>query len=125
VSVIRRTRGRRLIAGVCSGLARYLGVHPALVRIVFVFLALAGGVGLVMYGVGWLIIPEDDAAEAILPRQASNVDAAYLVGGGFLVVVGSLLLARKVFPPSEGAFWPSIVLALGLCLLVFAARTED
>jgi phage shock protein PspC (stress-responsive transcriptional regulator) len=123
--IIRRTRRRRLLGGVCSGFARYLGIHPHLVRAVFAFLAFAGGVGVVMYAVGWLIIPEDGAEDAILPRKAETVDAAWLVGGAFLIAVGSLLLCRAVFPPLEGSFWPSVVVAAGLGLLVFAARTED
>jgi phage shock protein PspC (stress-responsive transcriptional regulator) len=39
----------RVIAGVCAGIARSLGVDPTLVRLVFALLALAGGAGILLY----------------------------------------------------------------------------
>ena len=39
----------RVIAGVCAGIARTLGVDPTLVRLVFALLALAGGAGILLY----------------------------------------------------------------------------
>src|SRR5207244_5051089 len=38
-----------VVAGVCSGIARALGVDPTLVRLVFALLALAGGAGILLY----------------------------------------------------------------------------
>ena len=40
-----------VIAGVCAGIARALGVDVTLVRLIFALLALAGGAGFVLYGV--------------------------------------------------------------------------
>ena len=49
----------RQIAGVCGGLAEYLGLDPLLVRIVMVVLALAGGgLGGLFYVLAWVFIPE-------------------------------------------------------------------
>ncbi len=39
----------RVIAGVCAGIARTLGVDPTLVRLIFALLALAGGAGILLY----------------------------------------------------------------------------
>jgi phage shock protein C len=52
-----RSRSDRMVAGVCGGLAKYFNVDPTLVRLVFVVLALAGGPGLLLYGVMWIITP--------------------------------------------------------------------
>jgi phage shock protein PspC (stress-responsive transcriptional regulator) len=49
---------------VCGGLARHLGVDPALVRILFVVAALLGGPGLLAYIVLWIAIPKESAATA-------------------------------------------------------------
>ena len=46
----------RVLGGVCSGLGHYFGVDPLLVRIVFVVLALAHGIGIVLYPVLWLLM---------------------------------------------------------------------
>ena len=48
-----------MLAGVCGGLARYLGVDATLVRIVMAVLTVAGGAGVPLYLAGWLLIPED------------------------------------------------------------------
>lgn len=53
-----RSRSRRLLAGVCGGLAEFFGLKPTLVRIGFVFFGLFG-VGEVVYLVLWLIVPKE------------------------------------------------------------------
>ena len=55
-----RRRDDRMIAGVCSGVAAYLGVDVTLVRLVTVLGAVFGfGTFIVAYVVGWLLIPEE------------------------------------------------------------------
>jgi phage shock protein C len=53
--VLRRSSDR-IVAGVCSGLGDYFHVEPLLVRIVFVILALANGIGILLYLVLWLLM---------------------------------------------------------------------
>lgn len=52
----RSTRDAQL-AGVCAGLANYFSVDPTLVRLLFIVLTLAGGPGLLLYIILWLVIP--------------------------------------------------------------------
>ena len=54
-----RSRSERVVAGVCGGIGRYLGVDPVLVRIAFIVLALANGLGVIAYVVAWVAIPEE------------------------------------------------------------------
>lgn len=53
-----RSRSRRLLAGVCGGLAEFFGLNPTLVRIGFVFFGLFG-VGELVYLLLWLIVPKE------------------------------------------------------------------
>jgi phage shock protein PspC (stress-responsive transcriptional regulator) len=53
-----RSTTDRKIAGVCGGLAEYFEVDPVLVRGIFVALAIAGGVGVVLYAVLWMVVPK-------------------------------------------------------------------
>ena len=46
------------MGGVCSGLAEGLHVDPLWIRIAFVLLALVQGIGVVLYFVLWVIMPE-------------------------------------------------------------------
>ena len=57
---LTRSTTDRMVAGVAGGLAEYLSIDPTLVRLIFVLLALAGGPGLIIYLVLWLIMPEGE-----------------------------------------------------------------
>jgi phage shock protein PspC (stress-responsive transcriptional regulator) len=47
------------IAGVCSGIAKYLNVDPVIIRLAWVvFTLLSFGVGILAYLIAWLIIPK-------------------------------------------------------------------
>jgi len=54
-----RLRDDRMVAGVCSGVARYLGVDPTLVRLLAVLgIVFSFGTALVAYVVAWVLMPE-------------------------------------------------------------------
>jgi phage shock protein PspC (stress-responsive transcriptional regulator) len=55
----------RMLAGVAAGIARYFGIDPTIVRIVFAVLAVIGGAGVPLYLAGWLLIPEEGAEQSI------------------------------------------------------------
>lgn len=50
----------RMIAGVCGGLGRYLGIDPTLIRVGFALLAVFGGGGILLYLLMWLIMPQEE-----------------------------------------------------------------
>lgn len=62
---LRRTRDGKMIAGVCSGAARYLGVDPNLVRLGLGVFTLFGGAGIALYVIAWLVMPEDGAESSV------------------------------------------------------------
>ncbi|MDI3526301.1 MAG: phage shock protein [Tenuifilum sp.] len=47
----------RVLGGICSGMGHYWKVDPVLFRLVFVLLALWGGIGILIYLVLWIVIP--------------------------------------------------------------------
>ncbi len=46
-----------VIAGVCSGLAAYVNIDPLIVRIIFLLSLFAGGGGIVLYLILWIVMP--------------------------------------------------------------------
>ena len=52
----------RKVAGVCGGIAEYLGVDSTLVRLVTVLLMLCAGSGLLAYIAAAVIMPEAETA---------------------------------------------------------------
>lgn len=55
-----RSRDNRMLFGVCAGLAHYLNIDPVIVRLLAVLLTLWNGIGLVIYLVLALIMPQED-----------------------------------------------------------------
>lgn len=53
-----RSTSEQMIAGVAGGLAEYFNMDPTLVRLIFVLLALAGGPGVLIYIILWIVMPE-------------------------------------------------------------------
>ena len=53
-----RSKTDQKIAGVCAGLAEYLGIDVSIVRVIWALIALTAGVGVLLYIVCALVIPE-------------------------------------------------------------------
>lgn len=54
-----RSLNDRMIGGVCGGLGQYLDVDPTIIRLIFVFLALCGGHGVLIYLIMFLLVPSE------------------------------------------------------------------
>ena len=61
VRTFRRSRGTRMIAGVCGGAAEMLGIDVTILRVLLVAATLFGfGAGALIYLVCWIVVPEED-----------------------------------------------------------------
>jgi phage shock protein PspC (stress-responsive transcriptional regulator) len=89
-------RGRdRWIGGVASGIAHRMGIDPLIVRGIFIVLTLFAGIGVLLYGLAWALLPEPDGRihvqEAGAGRWSSGMTGALIttvigltgLGGGF------------------------------------------
>ena len=56
---LARSPDDRKIAGVAAGVARYFGLDPDLVRVLWVLSVLFAGVGTLLYLVLWVVLPEE------------------------------------------------------------------
>jgi phage shock protein PspC (stress-responsive transcriptional regulator) len=59
-SGLQRSREQRVIAGVCGGIAEWLGWNPTLVRVLFVLVSVLSAAfpGILAYIVLWILMPE-------------------------------------------------------------------
>jgi phage shock protein C len=119
---VRRSRGDRVIAGVCGGLGRYLGIDPVLLRVAFIILALANGLGLIAYVVAWVAIPEEGADQPAGPAPEPRRETGRMVLGGSLVVLGLVLLLDRLAPDLDKLFWPVAVVAVGVAIILMGLR---
>ncbi len=70
--LVRPHAGRK-IAGVCAGFAEYFDLDVALVRLVALITALMTGVGLLMYPIAWIVMPEEpEKVSAPAGQHATN-----------------------------------------------------
>ena len=113
-----------MIAGVCGGLGRYLGVDPVLLRIAFVVLAIAGGGGFLLYIVSWILIPEERGGEPLGSTRPSSYDTTRLIVGGALIAIGTILLLNLSIPRFGKFFWPLALIAVGVAIVIQASASR-
>lgn len=123
--LLYRSHRNRVLAGVCGGLGEYFDTDPLLFRIILIFLALAGGLGLVLYLVCWLIIPlprpaEDDDSGPETSKERGIGDPSGLTLGVALALLGVWLLLHNLglINFRWSLAWPLILIALGLRLII-------
>jgi phage shock protein PspC (stress-responsive transcriptional regulator) len=84
--IVRQSNGR-WFAGVAAGVARWLGVDPLVVRAGFILLSLFFGMGVALYLVVWLLMPDE--------QGTLRIESALKYGDGssiFLLIVTALSL---------------------------------
>ncbi|HJZ42021.1 MAG TPA: PspC domain-containing protein [Bacteroidales bacterium] len=72
---IYRDPDDRMIGGVCGGLAAYLGLDPVIVRILFI-LFLIFGIGLLVYIILWIVVPEARTTAQKLEMRGDTVNVS-------------------------------------------------
>ncbi|MFO7281402.1 MAG: PspC domain-containing protein [Thermoanaerobacterales bacterium] len=121
-----------LVAGVCAGVARWLGVDPVVIRLATVVLALANGVGALAYLVAWAVLPTGGPAgePAVGGRAAAPVEDARRSGELALAVgaitIGLVMLVSwsvPFFP--DRLVWPAVVVATGAGLVLTRAGDSE
>lgn len=143
---LTRSTGDAMVGGVCSGLGAHLGIDTHLVRILFVILAVAPGIGVPLYLVLWLVLPEESGTSSSSSDQGvrhASEDAARrsraapcesrgrtlpthsvsLLIGTLLLALGTAFLLRNLgvawvqWITSEWV-WPMLIILLGLVFLM-------
>jgi phage shock protein PspC (stress-responsive transcriptional regulator) len=92
-----RSRGDRVLAGVCGGIARYFNVDPVLVRVGAVALVFLGGAGLLAYIAAVLLIPNEGEGG----RTPDGPNRGMVIAGAVLLVI-----AVCVVIPFRGGWGP-------------------
>jgi signal transduction histidine kinase/phage shock protein PspC (stress-responsive transcriptional regulator) len=113
--VFRRSSSDRVLTGVAGGIGERLGIDPLVVRLAFVVLSLAGGVGVLLYVAAALVSrgPDPDAQPESPPRTGAR--QAIAVG---MVVAGFLLLLRRAgLWFGDGVVWPAALAVLGSAVI--------
>jgi phage shock protein PspC (stress-responsive transcriptional regulator) len=112
---LTRPHDGRWVGGVAAGLGEYFDLNPAIYRIAFVALALAGGTGILLYIAAWLVMPdqgkEDSIAATALKQSRDKPSRA--VGLALIAFVGVLALSSTRLSPYPGNLWLAAALGIG------------
>ncbi|MCX6459300.1 MAG: PspC domain-containing protein [Actinobacteria bacterium] len=106
----------RVVAGVAIGLAEHLHVRVWAVRVAFVVLTFAGGIGLVLYVAFWAALPLNTQA-ATDPTVARSSDTTRLLSLIVIVVGIGLSLAALGVDFARGAVLPLLIAIVGAALI--------
>jgi signal transduction histidine kinase len=119
---VARSSGNRVISGVAGGLGERFGVDPILIRIAFVLLTIAGGIGLVLYIVLVFAIDEPRPGQRVIWREPTRRRTF----GFALVVAGTLLLLREVsLWFGDRVVWPVALAAIGSAVIWARGNDDD
>lgn len=144
---LTRSRTDAMVGGVCGGLGVYLGIDPTIVRLFFVLLAFAKGIGFALYFILWIVVPREGVgestsldeniqagAEEIAERaremgeelrhgvKLSGYQTSLFIGGA-LILVGIFYLLDNLNIAwlswlKWDVVWPFILIAAGILLMV-------
>jgi PGF-CTERM protein len=125
LSALRRSRSDRKVLGVAGGLGRWAGVDPLVFRVLFVVLTVFGGSGLLLYALGWLLVPEDGESESEgqrLVNGRSKSSAATVIGILVVLVIG--IAATGWFIDSGPGFGGLGALVAVIAIVVLISRNH-
>ncbi len=134
-----RSDSDTMIAGVCGGLAAYLNVDPVLVRLAFVILLFASGIGIPLYIILWVITPRSDTVgqpgSEVIQKNISEMGSKVSANTGnignpnligiILILLGAYFLFNSLgwlHWMRSGLFGPILIIALGAYLLIQRSR---
>lgn len=75
-----RDESDKLLGGVCSGVAHYLNLDPAIVRIIFALLVFVAGGGVLAYIILWIVLPSTSLITNVRKRLYRDTDDRFFQG---------------------------------------------
>ncbi len=133
-----RSRRVRVFGGVAGGLAQYFNIDPIIVRVLFVVITIMNGIGILLYIILWIVVPEEpfetaykvktessDSAQTEDAQKEANIshhkisgDRGRVVAGFILIIIGLFFLADRFIPAFNfHDVFPILLVLLGAYLI--------
>ncbi len=126
---IYRTREDRIIGGVSGGLAQHLKSDTSLIRILFIVLTILNGLGVILYALLWIILPEENGDRMFATPENDNQKInikmnkkdntnAKLWSSIMLIMFGFIFLIDEFFSSIDFRdIWPVFLIITGLIII--------
>ncbi|MDP9094108.1 MAG: PspC domain-containing protein [Actinomycetota bacterium] len=115
---VYRRPDRGWFGGIAAGIGEHIGVRPRTIRVLFVVLSIAGGLGVALYGAYWIVLPTaPDAGKGRIPAWLEYILAGAVATGAIALVATRL--------PLGGLFAPTLLACLGGALIWRQATESD
>jgi phage shock protein PspC (stress-responsive transcriptional regulator) len=140
-----------MLGGVCGGLSAYLRIDATFVRIFFVLLALADGIGVLLYMILWFVLPLEGSSGSSFERNVSRSTHEMaqrgrqiagevrqgwqtglhpqlpIIAGVTLILVGAFSLLKSLGLAwlqwlDAAVIWPLLLIVAGIVLLIRRGR---
>ena len=134
---LQRDTKKKVIGGVCVGLANYFDIDVSLVRALFAIMLLCVSAGFWVYIILWIVMPasqspqnefsnsasSDNTTETPEEGQSDSLKASQskgnLVAGLVLIGIGVLGILHRYIPEINWkTAWPIMLIVLGLFLII-------
>jgi phage shock protein PspC (stress-responsive transcriptional regulator) len=124
--LVRPTEGRH-VAGVAAGLGAYFDINPLVYRIAFAALSLLGGTGIVLYGIAWLVIPDESRGESIVAEAVKKQRGRpwFVVGVGLIAFSLLCGIAAGGWSAPDLAWIPTLAIGLGIVSWQLGRRDSE
>ncbi len=128
---LARDAENRVLGGVCSGIARSLGIDPLIVRVAMVAAVFAGGLGLALYAAGMIALPVSGRRRGRRTlRRRRRTGGGLALGVAWRVRLAALLVARELgLWWTDAIVWPLVIAMAGAAVIWWQASgseaTED
>jgi len=135
---------RKMIGGVCAGLAEYFNIDVTIIRVLFLGSLILHGTGFLLYVILWICLPKKNYIFAdpnvdykVPPSMFGNIPPQQpgepftglapkratkgaTIAGAILIVIGTLFFLNEFdwIPNFDfEVIWPGIIIAVGLVLI--------
>jgi phage shock protein PspC (stress-responsive transcriptional regulator) len=105
-----------MIAGVCGGLGEYFDIDPVIIRLIFIILAFANGIGIIAYIFFWIALPKGPIE---VPHKEDKIQSVIEEASETIEEVGEKIKGKIGDERKKRSFWFGILLiAIGVFLLL-------
>lgn len=122
-----RSKKDKMLGGVCGGLAEYFEISSTLVRLICLGLILIEGIGILLYIIAWIIIPEEpETSDENIYESEKNFNKHkhsernnLFIGLTFLIL-GIIFILNNFFPHivSFSVVFGVLFLVFGIYLII-------